>query len=55
MALLPPLLPEQQGMAQALQHQRGQGIGLQLRAHRPQPGAVAGASHAAIELSQHLL
>ena len=49
------LLPEQQRMAQPLKLQRRQRIGIEFRAHRPQPGAVTGPGQAAIEQQQHAL
>ena len=52
---LTALLPEQQWMAQPLELQRSQRIGLQLRPHCSQPGAVAGAGQGAVEHQKHLL
>ena len=49
-ALLVSLLPKQQRMAQLHQRQGRQGIGRQLRSHRPQPLAVAGPSQGQIQL-----
>ena len=55
MAALAAFLPEQQGMAQALQPDRGAGIRLQLGPHGAEGLAVAGPGQGEIQLHQHRL